>query len=367
MIKRIIFKSELEGRGVVNFDGDEQRNFLNEHCGTKYFNENYKLAKKSFTKKETSEISFVDKNGKEYVNDTDYKLKISSTCLRNAIFANDANVQNPRICIASPILAYFISSIQGLLRGYTAMEHKNFAITRKGALTCSCAIQKNNSVSYVELHSNSAPKETIEGKGSTSLYYTENVGDIVYETKGFINLDILQFLSCDPFFGRIMFDSQWLEGETPLIDKMFKQHYGATPYKKGYFSSSTSTLTKHLGEQGLLFDDDFVIFLVKEQVKRLLNVNINRAEGYASTKSLKLKFIENGYNPFNEEGWVEVNIDNYEQIIDEAFSSNGMFHFYEEVNEADVSMTKGEINNLYAEKEEEKKNKKSKKTKKEEV
>ena len=78
-----------------------------------------------------------------------------------------------------------------------------------------------------------------------------------------------------------------------------------------------------------------------------------------------MKFNENGYKPFNEEGWIEVNLDNYEQIIDEAFASKGMFHFYEEINESDVSMTRSEINKLYIEKEEEKKNKKSKKSKKE--
>ena len=97
MIKKIIFQADFEGQGIVNFDGDEQRNFLNEHCGTKYFNNNYKLGKKVFTKKENAseEPSFIDKNGKEYFNNTDYLLKISSTCLRNAIFANDANVTNP--------------------------------------------------------------------------------------------------------------------------------------------------------------------------------------------------------------------------------------------------------------------------------
>ena len=284
--------------------------------------------------------------------------------MRNAIFANDANVTNPRICIASPILAYYISSIQGLLRGYTALEYGNFSITKKSALTCPCAIQTNNSLSYVELQSNSAPKENGEDKGSTSLYFTEKVGDITYMTKGFISLQELQFLSCDPFFGRIMFNPQWLEGEKPLIDKMFLQHYGTTPYKKGYFSSSTATLTKHLGEQGLLFNEDFVIFLVKEQIKRILNVNINRAEGYAVAKSLKIKFVENGFNPFNEEGWIEVNLENYEQIIDEAFSEKGMFQYYEEVKEEDVSMLKTEIDNLYKEKAQEKENKKkSKKSK----
>ena len=364
MIKKIVFKAEFEGQGIVNFDGDEQRIFLNEHCGEKYFNNNYKLAKKVFKKKSTKEVAYTDKNGKEYVNDTDYSLKIGSTCLRNAIFANDSNVTNPRICIASPILAYYISSIQGLLRGYTALEFGNFSITKKSALTCPCAVQTNDSIPYVELQSNSAPKESGEDKSSTSLYYTEKVGNITYETKGFISLQEIQFLSCDPFFGRIMFNPQWLEGENPLIDRMFKQHYGTTPYKKGYFSSSTATLTKHLGEQGLLFNDDFVIFLVKEQIKRLLNVNINRAEGYAVTKSLKIKFVENGFNPFNEENWVEVNLENYEVIIDEAFAEKGMFQYYEEVKEEDVSMSKTEIDKLYKEKAQEKENKKkSKKSK----
>ena len=359
MIKKIIFQADFEGQGIVNFDSKEQRYFLNNHCGTRYTNDNNKFAKKAFYKKDN--ISNDENNEK---NNTEYKLKISSTCLRNAIFANDANVTNPRICIASPILAYYISSIQGLLRGYTALEYGNFSITKKSALTCPCAIQTNNSLSYVELQSNSAPKENGEDKGSTSLYFTEKVGDITYMTKGFISLQELQFLSCDPFFGRIMFNPQWLEGEKPLIDKMFLQHYGTTPYKKGYFSSSTATLTKHLGEQGLLFNEDFVIFLVKEQIKRILNVNINRAEGYAVAKSLKIKFVENGFNPFNEEGWIEVNLENYEQIIDEAFSEKGMFQYYEEVKEEDVSMLKTEIDNLYKEKAQEKENKKkSKKSK----
>ena len=351
MIKKIVFKAEFEGQGIVNFDGDEQRHFLNSHCGTMFFNNNYKLGKKVFKKKLDENVKQIEINDKKYVNDTDYLLKISSTCLRNAIFSNDANVTNPRICISSSILAYYITSIQGLLRGYTALEYGNFSITKKSALTCPCAIQTNNSIPYVELQTNSAPKENNnEDKGSTSLYFNEKVGDITYETKGFISLKDLQFLSCDPFFGRIMFDPQWLEGETPLIDKMFLQHYGTVPYKKGFFSSSTATLTKHLGEQGLLFNEEFVIFLVKEQIKRLLNVNINRAEGYAVTKSLKIKFVEDGFNPFNDENWVEVNLENYEHIIDEAFGKNGMFQYYEEVKEEDVSMTKGEINKLYEDK-----------------
>lgn len=366
MIKKVYFKLEIEGKGIVNFDGSEQRHFLNEHCGTKYFNNNYKLGKKVFLKKDNpSKIpTFIDKNGKEYFNDTDYLLKISGTCLRNAIFANDANVTNPRICIASPILSYYVSSIQGLLRGYTALEYGNFAITKKSALTCPDAIQTNNSISYVELQSNSAPKESSDDKASTSLYFTEKVGDITYMTRGCISLLELQFLSCDPFNGRIMFDPQWLEGEKPLIDSMFFKHYGKIPYKKGYFSSTTETLTEHLGEQGLLFDEDFVIFLVKEQVKRILNIEINRAEGYAVIKSLKIKFTENGYNPLSEENWVEVNINNYEQIIDEAFSEKGMFQFYEEVSEENVSMTKGEINRLYKERSESENEGETKKSKK---
>lgn len=46
-IKNITFRLELEGNGVVNFDGKEQRDFLNQHYGTDIKNENYKLAKKS--------------------------------------------------------------------------------------------------------------------------------------------------------------------------------------------------------------------------------------------------------------------------------------------------------------------------------
>lgn len=146
------------------------------------------------------------------------------------------------------------------------------------------------------------------------------------------------------FFGRRMFHPQWLEGDKPLIDEMFKQHYGVTiHYQKGFFSSTTQTYSDSIGEQGILFDDKFVIFLIKEQVKRLLHVNIKRAESYALTKKLKLKFNRGTTKPFDENDWIEVNLGNYEKIIDEQFNNYKLFQFYEKLNEEDVSKTRTEL------------------------
>ena len=71
-MKTILFKLELEGEGIVNFDSSSQRFLFN---GTKFkdlfhAHDNVKYAKK---------VLYQDENGVL----SDYKIKISSACLRD--------------------------------------------------------------------------------------------------------------------------------------------------------------------------------------------------------------------------------------------------------------------------------------------
>ena len=367
MTKNIIFKLELSGRGVVNFDdADNQKYYLKEHCGVdkrSYYNDNIKVAKKVFTKR-TEPIVKTNADGEiERTTDIDYKLKISSTCLRHAVFANDAAIQNPKAFLSNPVLAHYATSIHSLLRGYTALS-KDISLTRKGALTLSDAIVTNDAQIFLECHSNLAPKEKNSDKGSTSLYYTEQVGDTHYEAFGSISLKELQFLSADPFFGRLMLKPEWLEGNAPLFHRAFESHYGDTSFKTGYYSSSTTTLSKHLAEYGVRLSDDFVKFLVREQLKRLLNIYIGGAESMAYTSKLKVKLVDNGLgaNFSNDEGWIEINTENVETF------DFDMFNFYDECSEEEVSATMDEIertDKIMASLKETKKSKGSKKSKEE--
>lgn len=352
--KNIIFKVELKGRGVVNFDDAKaQSSMLLNHCDIDKksyqdpkkgyeIRKNIKVAKKAFSRLAEPIVKTDAEGNVVRIIDTDYKLKIASTCLRNAIFADDTTVQNVKAFLSNPVLAHYVTSTHSLLRGYTVLSKdgsKDGYLTRKGALTITDAIETTGAQIFLECHSNSGPKEKSGDDGSTSLYYTEQVGDTQYEAQGMISLKELQFLSADPFFGRLMIKPEWFEGGSPLITRSFEAHYGSTPFSVGYFTSSTAVLSNRLAEFGIRLNDDFVKFLVREQLKRLLNTKINRAEGVAYTSALKIKFVENGLgsNFDDDEGWITVDASNVDLI------DFDMFNFYDESSEEAVIATKGEI------------------------
>ena len=79
-IKTIQFKLNLTGDGIVNFDSNEQKWIhINNTTGLSgNRNDNVSYAKKNFYK-----TNKLDKDSKEIL---DYKIKISSDCLKKAIF-----------------------------------------------------------------------------------------------------------------------------------------------------------------------------------------------------------------------------------------------------------------------------------------
>lgn len=367
-IKSIAFSLSLNGNGIVNYDSNDQRFFLYNNCGYPMMKENVRLSKKAFMKKKEP-IVITNSKGEERINDTDAFIKISSECLRHSVFENDTEVMNPKCLMSDYVTAFYLSSVHSLLRGFTVLDKSDVDLVKKSCLTITSAIDKD-AKPYIEVNSNAAPKEkTSEEKGSTSLFFTENVGETNYNSRGFISLKELEFVSCDQFLGRMGFDPKWLEGEKPLLNEMFIKHYGSIPFTPGYFSTSTLTLSNKIGEFGVKFEKKFVFFLVKELLKRLLSINIKRAGAFAATSSLKIKFIGNNClnsNLSNEEGWINVDeefINNLEKFFEE--NNMDIFDFYNELSEEEISQTRGEINKIEKEREEAaKKEKAEKKAKK---
>ena len=364
MVKSILFKMEMNGCGVVNFDSKEQKFFMNAHCGTSYYHDNIKLAKKAFyrlpeDKVIETEMSYVDDNGnvknegKKKVIDMGYKLKISSDCLRNAIFG--CNYPNALALYSDEIFANFITSPEILLRGFTELERggeDNNGYVKASALRISDAIEESGAVPYLELHSKSVKKD----KNTNSLFYEEKVGKTKYEVKGYINLKELQFMSDDELFGRLSFKNDWLKSNNPLFETVFKNHYGRVPYKEGYFTSVKGLLTDRFAEHGIKFDNKFIKYLVKFLLKKMMHINISRAGAYAQTSTLKIKFVEDGINDKfdSEDGWITLDdgmIDGLDFVVND---------FYTESDEETVKLTGKELKNRRDELEKQKKDKKNK-------
>ena len=347
-LKQILFKVELEGRGVVNYDGNSQITFMNEHCGTKYFDNNYKCAKKAFYKK-TDDITFwTDKNGKKYYDDMNYKLKISSYCIKSAMFNDTMDGYNSNITIDEDEFSHFITSEYGLLRGFVGVDKKIQPYNKKSTLEMCDAIENSGAVINMEIHTRNGNKDSTSDENSTSLFFQENVGDTLYETKGCINLKDMQFMSCDPEFGRLMFKPSWLEGEESLLHKQFMKHYGYIPYEEGYYKLSTSTFSDKRGERGIKLNNEFIVKLVKNLLKRILYTRISRSNAYAAVSKLQIKLVDKQvFNPYNDdEGWIDVN----EDVIDNL--NFDVFDFYTKCENNEIEEYRKNMESLASEKQE---------------
>ena len=97
-VKNILLRIKLAGYGIVNYDGGDQKWVFNgtelNHMRTRHDNVTY--AKKNFYKNSEGE--------------TEYKLKISSDCLKHSIFEREIPFQSPNISHEEAGLYSFIGS-----------------------------------------------------------------------------------------------------------------------------------------------------------------------------------------------------------------------------------------------------------------
>lgn len=284
-VKHLNFELHLEGNGIVNFDSKDQKYLWNR--------ESKEGNKNDFTSKDNNnmyakKVFFRDENGK-----LDYKIKISSDAVRNAIFKGDAIATNPSIMHHKSLLNSFIGSTMGLTRGYMFAGDETYK--RKSPLTVGSAIQSNSAISYMEFHSRSGAKKVGDdsNKSDTSIFNKENVGDITYKSKGFINLQELQFLSCDPIYDRCSFNSD----DYGILKTVLSNTLPNFDNELGYYTLSTSAI--NVSEYGVKFNNEQTLYLIKELLKRIININIPKATAYAKFESLKIQLVTDVLKPQN--------------------------------------------------------------------
>ena len=277
-VKHLNFKITLEGSNIVNFDSKEQKFFWNRESkeGNKNsltsVNDNNMYSKKSFFKNEQGKL--------------DYKIKISSETLRKSIFNIDAIAINPSIIHNKTLFNSFVGSFVGLVRGYTFAE-KFLTVNRKSALTICEATQINNAVSHMDFKSRSGEKKVKDDSenSDTSLYKKESVGDITYESRGFIDVQTLQFLSSDPIFDRYSFSSDDYEILKVFLNKTLPNFNN----ELGYYKLKTSCID--VSEYGIKLTNEQTVFLIKELLKRILSIKLLKATGYAKVDSLTIDLV----------------------------------------------------------------------------
>lgn len=299
-MKQILFKLNLNGFGVVNFDDSVRQletlrkyKIVQEPDKNKKLGDNVKLGKKVF---------FETNDGDDDTTKVDYKLKISADCLRHAIYEHDVDVVNPSIVHNKYVFANYLLSPVGMTRGYMfTNEGSVSAIKRKSPLTISDAIQTDGSKSNIEVGSTTGERD------KTSFFYADKVGNINYSAKGIIDLRSLMFISADAKFDRLAIKSDWID--SGLVHKVLESYFGENAKEQyGWFTSTSKYLTKLMAEHGILLNNEIVDALVKFILKNLLAIDIRRNNAFAKTASLQIKFVDNPITDTfdKEDGWMTI-------------------------------------------------------------
>lgn len=287
-VKNILFRMNVKGNGIVNYDSSEQKWLYNgtnlNHMKTMHDNTSY--AKKKVYGEQ---------------NNLKYKISISADCLRHEIFKDDVMFQSPNL-INSPALLYsFIASPVGLLRGYLFAEQGE-QLKRKSAITLIDAQQTCDAVSYIETFSRSGLKNQDIDKTDNSFFKKEVVGDIKYATEGNIDLAQMQFVSASQLFDRYGFNPDLFD----TYKQFLKSKLPSFNSELGYYNMKGSSV--ELSEFGFMLSDEDIQNLVKLFFKKLLAMNIRRKNAYARTESLEYKLVYDAIeDKFEDEnGWVSI-------------------------------------------------------------
>ena len=299
-IKNVNFEIKLKGHGIVNFDSGDQKYLWNRESKDGNKNKftsadnNNVYAKKAYFRTEDGKL--------------DYKIKISSDALRNAIFKGDDIATNPSISHHKSLLYSFIGSTMGLVRGY--MFAGDETIKRKSPLTITSAVQTNNAESYMEFHSRSGQKKTNDDsdKSDTTIFNRETIGDITYKANGCFNIQGLEFISCDPIFDRYSFNSD----DYSLVKTFLSNTIPNFNTELGYYTLKTSCID--VAEYGIKLTSEQIVFLIKETLKRILTLKISKANSYVEVESLQIELVTDVLDSKNNK-WIEIkNIDDINNL-----------------------------------------------------
>lgn len=348
-VKNILFRVKLEGYGIVNYDSPEQKNF---YYGTKI---------NGFATRHDN-INYAKKNFFKAGEDVQYKIKISSDCLRHEIFKEDFFVQIPNLIHEDGLLYSFIGSPAAMLRGYLFAETNKPTLKRKSAVTMTDAVQTCDAISIIETFAKSGEKNRDIGKSDNTFFKKETIGDIKYEAIGNLDLMALQFLSGDLAFDRLAFDTDKFE----IFKKFMSMRIEDFNSEIGYYQIANSV--NNIPELGIKFSNNNVVFFVKAFFNRLLKMDIRRNNAFAKVSNLEYKLV---FDPLedtfdDENGWVtlgsesaidEIDFVTHDFYIEHDFEKAEKFRF--DIKEA-IKKSKKEIEEDKIAKKEERKKKNTK-------
>lgn len=310
-LKNIKFELDIQGRGIINYAGDEEK-FI-PGIGTK--DKNRKYAKKAF-------YIVIDKEGNRRI---EHKLKISSGALRAGLFSESYIAHSPSIIHNVGNLYAHLGTDVSNLRGYLYTS-KRITLKRSSPLCITPAIQTCNAMSIMETCSQSGEKKIAEEgkvkdpdeKKGITFFKKDTVGDIEYLAKGAIDLQGIELISCDYIFDRLGFE----EDEFERLNQYLKM--SGTNGKLGTYKYNNNIY--EIGERAFQLNPESKIRIIKKMLNLLLDYSVYKNGGYAETKELRIQMI---YDTTDTEAWVTISS---RKDIENLFENVELMEFYHEVD-----------------------------------
>lgn len=281
-IKSVDFKIIASGFGVVNWNGNtpvkgDDGKDLNNHLMPKlrgYSNETGQISEKGHRyKKKASEINFKET-----------PLYVSQNCIRHHLFKDqsyDMHYASKSGTINNQ--KHLLLSISGLLRGYVIPASQ---CKRKSPLLITDFVDTLGNGNFEQFGNSGA-------KDSNSIYSKTTFGTTLYEAKGSISIEDLQFISLDKKFDRESLtiknekDGIELANELTIFLKTLTGNdnvgceFGAF-YRVG-------SIYKEL-EQGIRLNQEAIKELVLLQIEMIENLSITQAKGFLQVDSIEVDY-----------------------------------------------------------------------------
>lgn len=360
-VKSIEAKVTFHGKGIINADNGESHSWFLYNKGLYATNnKNIKFAKKVF-------IDVYDEKESEWK--TRFKYKVSSDCIRHAMFEKEMAFYNDALMDVPTAFYNSLATPALVARGYMFAktnkgESKGWSAKKKSVYLMSSAIAEMNPADkvYAEFCSKAGSKKSkdetdADAKSDTTLHAIESVGEYDYVSNMSIDLCEAQFISMDNLFDRcaVPFERHGVEYKKVYFDALKRNFNTEENFEIKNYCMSTSVMGDEFAEEGVKLTKEMVNTLVHTILERVANLRIGRPSN-------------GGYMEFSKMT-VRVNMDNGEfeefEVVDANDIKDIVFDYYDCYVEADAKKVARRKQIMETLKEEESKTKKSKADKKE--
>lgn len=271
-INKVSLIVDLNGYGLVNYNGSEvpSRFYGQMKDANGRPNQNG-----SFAKENIYTETITDSDGKTKEIKVPKKI-ISSNLLRKEILGDENSVNADKLISNDKLRVAFLSQDNVIARGFMCAG-RSLTLKRKGGVTVLDAEQTSNTVTWLETRTKEGERD------GNSLHFKETCGDIEYQSEIFFDIKQLQFISIDDNYDRMSLTEKDVNGFINHID---------TRYGKGNATLGNwgTTHLNVMGEQGIVLNNKVVANIIRETIKRILTIDIKRANSFAKTSLVKVAF-----------------------------------------------------------------------------